>query len=55
MIILGIDPGLALLGYGVIEVLPGAKRRMLTYGTISTKAGTPFPDRLWPSIRGSTS
>jgi len=52
MIILGIDPGLALLGYGVIEVLPGDRRRMLTYGTISTKAGTPFPDRLRAIYQG---
>ena len=45
MIILGIDPGLATMGYGVIEV-NGDKRRMVQYGTVLTKAGEPIPARL---------
>ena len=45
MVILGIDPGLATVGYGVIEV-NGDRRRMLQYGTINTKAGEPTPARL---------
>ena len=46
MIILGLDPGLAILGYGVIEVLPGKKMRAVDYGCVYTEAQTPLPDRL---------
>lgn len=45
MIILGIDPGLAIVGYGVIR----KEQNRLTpmdYGTIETEAGMPFPERL---------
>ena len=52
MIILGIDPGLATLGYGVIETLPGDRRRLLQYGTLNTKAGEPIPQRLRAIYRG---
>ena len=45
MIILGIDPGLATLGYGVIEV-ENDKRRVIQYGTLNTPAGEPMPQRL---------
>lgn len=45
MIILGIDPGLATLGYGVIEVI-NDKRRLIQYGTLNTPAGHPMPQRL---------
>lgn len=45
MIILGIDPGLALVGYGVIEVI-GNKYKYLTHGVIKTEAGVPFQNRL---------
>lgn len=45
MIILGIDPGLATLGYGVIEV-NNDRRRLIQYGTITTPAGQPMPQRL---------
>ncbi|MDL2258912.1 crossover junction endodeoxyribonuclease RuvC [Eubacteriales bacterium OttesenSCG-928-K08] len=45
MIILGIDPGYAILGYGVVESV-GAKLRAIDYGVVETKAGVPFPARL---------
>lgn len=45
MIILGIDPGIAIVGYGVIEC-SGNSFKALEYGAIITEAGTPFPDRL---------
>ena len=45
MVILGIDPGLATLGYGVIEVI-NDKRRLIQYGTLNTPAGQPMPQRL---------
>ena len=51
MIILGIDPGLATLGYGVIEV-NGDKRRMVQFGTLTTAAGQPLPQRLRAIYQG---
>jgi len=45
MIILGIDPGIAIVGYGIIEC-SGNSFKALEYGAIITEAGTPFPDRL---------
>ena len=45
MIILGIDPGLANTGWGVIET-SGSRHRCLAYGCITTSAEEPVPDRL---------
>ena len=45
MRILGIDPGLATLGYGVIEADRG-KYKLIQYGTVTTPAGAPMPTRL---------
>ncbi|MEA5059980.1 MAG: crossover junction endodeoxyribonuclease RuvC [Candidatus Pelethousia sp.] len=46
MIILGIDPGYAILGYGVLETNPGRQPRPVDYGVIETAADEPFPQRL---------
>jgi len=53
MVILGIDPGLATLGYGVIEV-QGDKRRLIQYGTVNTPAHHPMPQRLRMIYQGVT-
>lgn len=45
MIILGIDPGLALVGYGLIE-FSNFKYKMLEYGCITTTPETSTQDRL---------
>lgn len=45
MIILGIDPGLAIVGYGVIESDHG-RVRMIDFGVINTPAGMKTPLRL---------
>jgi len=45
MVILGIDPGYAIVGWGVLEYMHG-KFRVLGYGAITTEAATPFPERL---------
>lgn len=45
MIILGIDPGLAIVGWGVIEY-KNSKVRTLGYGAIETPAHTPTEERL---------
>jgi crossover junction endodeoxyribonuclease RuvC len=45
LVILGIDPGLATLGYGVIRV-EKSRQKMVDYGVITTPAKTPLPVRL---------
>ena len=45
MIILGLDPGLATVGVGIISS-NGSKHRHLCHGTIKTPAKTPIPSRL---------
>lgn len=45
MIILGIDPGIARTGYGIIEFIKG-KYRVLEIGVIETSASLPFSKRL---------
>ena len=45
MIILGIDPGYAIVGVGVIEY-SGNKFRTIDYYAITTEAHTPFDQRL---------
>ncbi|QQE77464.1 crossover junction endodeoxyribonuclease RuvC [Alicyclobacillus sp. SO9] len=44
-VILGIDPGIARMGYGVVK-LQGNQVRPVTYGCIETPAHTPVPSRL---------
>ena len=46
MTILGFDPGLATLGYGVIKVDNGKKAEMVDYGIISTPKEKNLPERL---------
>lgn len=45
MIILGIDPGIAIVGYGILEV-NGNKLKALDYGCIKTDANYTFPQRI---------
>jgi crossover junction endodeoxyribonuclease RuvC len=45
-VILGIDPGIADTGYGLIEKGKGGKISCLAYGSIKTKAGLPMAERL---------
>ncbi len=45
MRILGIDPGLAIVGFGIVDT-EGSSVRYINHGTILTQAGMPFQDRL---------
>ncbi len=45
MIVLGIDPGYALMGWGVVEA-EGSRMRLVGYGCIETQAGVPMQHRL---------
>lgn len=46
MLILGIDPGYAIVGFGLVEVMQG-KYRLVACGAINTPAGVRLPARLW--------
>ncbi len=46
MIILGIDPGLATMGYALIKVLSNGQPAVIDYGCIETKKSQTFPERL---------
>jgi crossover junction endodeoxyribonuclease RuvC len=45
VIIVGIDPGTAICGYGAVK-MEGSRLIPLTYGAITTPAGMPMPSRL---------
>lgn len=45
MRVIGIDPGYAIVGYGILEY-SGFDFKLLEYGAITTPAHTPFPQRL---------
>ena len=46
MRILGIDPGFATIGFGLVEADRG-QVHMVTYGAITTPAGLPLSRRLY--------
>ena len=46
MRILGIDPGIATIGFGLVEAERG-QVKMITYGAITTPAGLPLSRRLY--------
>lgn len=51
MIILGIDPGIAILGYGIVRY-EGNKFTPLDYGAITTDSKVSMPERLGILYRG---
>jgi crossover junction endodeoxyribonuclease RuvC len=46
MLVLGLDPGLAITGYGLVREDPGEEPALVEYGTITTEADQPLPERL---------
>ncbi len=46
MLSLGIDPGTASLGYGLVREHDDGSLSSVHYGVIRTRAGTPMPERL---------
>jgi crossover junction endodeoxyribonuclease RuvC len=46
MLVLGIDPGTATTGYGLVRELSSGDLEAVAYGVITTPAHTPMPDRL---------
>ena len=51
MTILGIDPGYAIVGYGVVDT-EGRGVKAVDYGVIETQNGEPFPARLEKLYQG---
>ncbi len=54
MVILGIDPGLAIVGWGVLSY-NGSRFQPMAYGSIQTKAGLPVEERLSQIYEGLAS
>ena len=46
MRILGIDPGIGICGFGLIETTSRADAKALDYGVVTTKIRAPLPSRL---------
>lgn len=53
MIVLGIDPGIATIGFGVVSY-KGNNFKVIDYGVVSTPAGLELPDRLLMIYDGIT-
>lgn len=46
MLTLGIDPGTATIGFGLVRELNDGSLSAVDYGVVTTKAKTPMPERL---------
>jgi len=46
MLVLGIDPGTAITGYGLVRAAEDGSLEAVDYGAIVTNSGTPMPQRL---------
>ncbi|MBD3185169.1 crossover junction endodeoxyribonuclease RuvC [Candidatus Poribacteria bacterium] len=46
MIVLGVDPGTAITGYGLVSDSSDGSLHQIDYGVIRTKAKTPYPQRV---------
>jgi crossover junction endodeoxyribonuclease RuvC len=51
VIVLGIDPGYAIVGYGILDY-NGTSFRVIDYGSIETDAKEPFVDRIQRIYKG---
>lgn len=52
MLVLGIDPGIAITGYGLVEDCQDGSIRSVAYGVITTPSDMPMPARLQQVYRG---
>lgn len=46
MLVIGIDPGTARTGYGLVRLADGGELEPVDYGVVVTEANTPMPERL---------
>ncbi|MEX0691609.1 MAG: crossover junction endodeoxyribonuclease RuvC, partial [Gemmatimonadales bacterium] len=51
--VLGVDPGTAITGYGVVERVPGRPGRLVECGVLRTKAADPLALRLDGDLIGT--
>lgn len=54
MVVLGIDPGLAIVGYGVVEKTSGNSFKVIDYGVLNTPKEETLPTRLKMIYDGMT-
>ncbi len=54
MIVLGIDPGTATTGYGLVAADDAGEARLVAYGVLETSPGVPMPQRLQAIYRDLT-
>jgi crossover junction endodeoxyribonuclease RuvC len=52
MIVIGIDPGTAITGYGLVRERSDGQVEAVAYGVVTTPAKTPLPERLQMIYRG---
>src|SRR5690606_8120485 len=52
MLVLGIDPGIAITGYGLVREVRGGDVELVAYGAVETPAHTPLPLRLQQVYKG---
>lgn len=52
MIVLGIDPGIAITGYGIVREDSAGDPQMVAYGAVTTPAGMELPERLQLVYKG---
>jgi len=55
VIVLGIDPGTAITGYGIVRDNPDGRLIKVCYGVIRTNANMPYPSRLKEIYEGISS
>lgn len=52
MLVLGIDPGIAITGYGLVRENPDGTLEMVAYGSVDTPAKDDLPSRLQQVYQG---
>ena len=52
MLVMGIDPGIAITGYGFVRELPDGSIELVTYGVLRTPAKVELPARLQQVYKG---
>jgi crossover junction endodeoxyribonuclease RuvC len=52
VLVLGIDPGIAITGYGLVRERPDGEVEAVAYGVVTTPANTPIGERLQQVYRG---
>ncbi len=46
MLVIGVDPGIATTGYGIVREMPGGELQVVDYGALETSKARSLPERL---------